>query len=62
MVAVRGIEGSKLIRWDCCILKNLFIELYEGGSWHINVALCGLFYHTPKLLRALFEHVWKFEL
>jgi hypothetical protein len=62
MMAARGTKGYKLIGCDYRIVENPLVEFCEGGDWHVDVALRGLFNHTPKLLRALFEHVRKLEL
>ena len=62
MMAARRTEGCELIGWDGRIVENSLIEFCEGGNRHVNVALRGLFNHTPELLWALFEHVRKLKL
>ena len=62
MMAAGGSEGCEPIRCDVRIVENPFVEFCEGGNRHGNVALSGLFNHTPELLWALFEHVRKLKL
>jgi hypothetical protein len=62
MMVARAAKGCKLIRRDGFIVKDPLIEFCEGGGWHVDVALRSLFYHTPKLLRTLLEHVRKLKL
>jgi hypothetical protein len=54
MMVARGTEGCKYIGSDGSIVEDPLVEFYEVGDWHVDVALRSLFYHVPKLLRALF--------